>query len=57
GSPTDWLRINPRNNGKDRPDQAKDASYTGSETKADGVRDWGQSYAQGLAMERGRTVR
>ncbi|GJY24933.1 putative reverse transcriptase domain-containing protein [Tanacetum coccineum] len=26
----DWPRINPRNNGKDRPDQAKDASCTGS---------------------------
>ncbi|GJR92916.1 hypothetical protein Tco_0265090 [Tanacetum coccineum] len=26
GSPTDWPGINPRNNGKDRPDQAKDAS-------------------------------
>ncbi|GKF95743.1 hypothetical protein Tco_0288478 [Tanacetum coccineum] len=25
--------------------------------KADGVRGWGQSYAQGLALERGRTVR
>ncbi|GKC12245.1 putative reverse transcriptase domain-containing protein [Tanacetum coccineum] len=28
-----------------------------SEMKADGVRGWGQSYAQGLALERGRTVR
>ncbi|GJU22990.1 putative reverse transcriptase domain-containing protein [Tanacetum coccineum] len=27
-----------------------------SEMKADGVRGWGQSYAQGLALERGRTV-
>ncbi|GKA54447.1 putative reverse transcriptase domain-containing protein [Tanacetum coccineum] len=51
------------NNGKDRPDQAKDASCSGStkelcrsEMKADGVRGWGQSYAQGLALERGRTV-
>ncbi|GKG05359.1 hypothetical protein Tco_0325445, partial [Tanacetum coccineum] len=25
--------------------------------KADGVRDWGQIYAQGLAVERGRTIR
>ncbi|GJR10228.1 putative reverse transcriptase domain-containing protein [Tanacetum coccineum] len=44
GSPTDWSRINPRNDGKDCPDQAKDASGTGStkelrrsEAKADGV--------------------
>ncbi|GJZ34010.1 DNA helicase [Tanacetum coccineum] len=43
GSPTDGSRINPRNNGKDRPDQAKDASSSGStkelrrsEMKADG---------------------
>ncbi|GKG46619.1 hypothetical protein Tco_0501465, partial [Tanacetum coccineum] len=47
---TDWSRINPRNDGKDRPDQAKDASGTGwtkelrrSEAKADGVRSWRQS--------------
>ncbi|GKF17866.1 putative reverse transcriptase domain-containing protein [Tanacetum coccineum] len=40
------------NNEKDRPDQAKDASSSGltkelrrSETKFDGVRGWGQSYA------------
>ncbi|GJS09837.1 putative reverse transcriptase domain-containing protein, partial [Tanacetum coccineum] len=46
GSPTDWSRINPRNNGKDRPDQAKDASCSGStkelcrsEMKANGVRE------------------
>ncbi|GJT13851.1 hypothetical protein Tco_0860893 [Tanacetum coccineum] len=64
GSPTDWSRINPRNNRKDRPDQAKDASGTGStkelrrsEAKADGVRSWRQSYAQGLTLERSRTVR
>ncbi|GJT04394.1 hypothetical protein Tco_0838856 [Tanacetum coccineum] len=64
GSPTDWSRIDPRNNGKDRPDQAKDASCSGStkelrrsEAKADGVRGWGQSYAQGLTLERGRTIR
>ncbi|GKC50480.1 hypothetical protein Tco_1073225 [Tanacetum coccineum] len=45
GSPTDWSGIDPRNNGKDRPDQAKDASCSGStkelrrsEMKADGVR-------------------
>ncbi|GJT43234.1 hypothetical protein Tco_0951949 [Tanacetum coccineum] len=64
GSPTDWSRINPRNNIKDRPDQAKDASCSGStkelrqsEVKADGVRGWGQSYAQGLTLERGRTIR
>ncbi|GJU36759.1 putative reverse transcriptase domain-containing protein [Tanacetum coccineum] len=49
--------------GKDCPDQAKDASSSGStkelrrsETKADGVQGWGQSYAQGLAVERGLTV-
>ncbi|GJW63508.1 putative reverse transcriptase domain-containing protein [Tanacetum coccineum] len=48
GSPTDWSGIDPRNNGKDRPDQAEDASCSGStkelrrsETKADGVRGWG----------------
>ncbi|GJR07817.1 hypothetical protein Tco_0790469 [Tanacetum coccineum] len=64
GSPTDWSGIDPRNNGEDHPDQAKDVSCSGStkelcrsETKADGVRGWGQSYAQGLALERGRTVR
>ncbi|GKC91628.1 hypothetical protein Tco_1152277, partial [Tanacetum coccineum] len=64
GSTTDWSGIDPRNNGKDRPDQAEDASCSGltkelhrSETKADGVRGWGQSYAQGLALERGCTVR
>ncbi|GJV35827.1 putative reverse transcriptase domain-containing protein [Tanacetum coccineum] len=52
------------NNGKDRPDQAKDASCSRStkelrrsEVKADGVRGWGQSYAQGLTLERGRTIR
>ncbi|GKF38687.1 hypothetical protein Tco_0118748, partial [Tanacetum coccineum] len=28
--PTDWSRIDPRNNGKDHPDQAKDASCSGS---------------------------
>ncbi|GKF69850.1 hypothetical protein Tco_0202907, partial [Tanacetum coccineum] len=64
GSPTDRSGIDPRNNGKDRPDQAEDASCSGStkelrrsKTKADGVRGWGQSYAQGLALERGSTVR
>ncbi|GKF87155.1 hypothetical protein Tco_0258032 [Tanacetum coccineum] len=63
GSTTDWSEIDPRNNGKDRPDQAKDASCSGStkelrrsEAKADGVRGWGQSYAQGLTLERGRTI-
>ncbi|GKF90567.1 putative reverse transcriptase domain-containing protein [Tanacetum coccineum] len=30
GSPTNWPGINPRNNGEDRSDQAKDASGTGS---------------------------
>ncbi|GKD54145.1 putative reverse transcriptase domain-containing protein [Tanacetum coccineum] len=47
GSPTDGSGIDPRNNGKDRPDQEKDASSSGStkelrrlETKADGVRGW-----------------
>ncbi|GJR52957.1 hypothetical protein Tco_1403478 [Tanacetum coccineum] len=30
GSSTDWSRINPRNNEKDRPDQAEDASCSGS---------------------------
>ncbi|GKA49245.1 putative reverse transcriptase domain-containing protein [Tanacetum coccineum] len=45
GSPTDWSGIDPRNNGKDRPNKAKDASCSGStkelcrsETKADGFR-------------------
>ncbi|GJS94894.1 putative reverse transcriptase domain-containing protein [Tanacetum coccineum] len=46
-------RNSSRNNGKDRPESAKDAKLhridkrarSGSETK-DGVRDWGQSYAQ-----------
>ncbi|GKD67629.1 hypothetical protein Tco_1321719 [Tanacetum coccineum] len=45
GSPTDSSKIDPRNNGKDRPDQAKDTSSSGStkelrrlEMKADGVR-------------------
>ncbi|GJU29713.1 hypothetical protein Tco_1173302 [Tanacetum coccineum] len=64
GSPNDWSRIDPRNNIKYRPDQAKDASCSGStkelrqsEVKADGVRGWGQSYAQGLTLERGRTIR
>ncbi|GKD53543.1 hypothetical protein Tco_1286930 [Tanacetum coccineum] len=64
GSPTDWSGIDPRNNGKDRPDQAEDASCSGStkelrrsETKADGVRGWGQSCAQGLALERGCAIR
>ncbi|GJR84294.1 hypothetical protein Tco_0155079 [Tanacetum coccineum] len=64
GSPTDWSGIDPRNNGRDRPDQAEDASCTGStkelrrsETKADGVRGWGQSCAQGLALERGCAIR
>ncbi|GJV13588.1 putative reverse transcriptase domain-containing protein [Tanacetum coccineum] len=64
GSPTDGSGIDPRNNRKDCPDQAKDASSSGStkelrrsKMKADGVRGWGQSYAQGLALERGRTVR
>ncbi|GJT93876.1 hypothetical protein Tco_1082721 [Tanacetum coccineum] len=30
GSPTDWSGIDPRNNRKDRPDQAEDASCPGS---------------------------
>ncbi|GJX36609.1 putative reverse transcriptase domain-containing protein [Tanacetum coccineum] len=53
-----------KNNGKDCPDQAEDVSCSGStkelrrlETKVDGVRGWGQSYAQGLTLERGHTVR
>ncbi|GJY73920.1 hypothetical protein Tco_0478351 [Tanacetum coccineum] len=29
GSPTDWSGINPRNNRKDHPDQAEDASCSG----------------------------
>ncbi|GJW58436.1 putative reverse transcriptase domain-containing protein [Tanacetum coccineum] len=44
GSPTDWSRIDPRNNVKDRPDQVEDASCSGSikelrrsKMKADGV--------------------
>ncbi|GJZ35944.1 putative reverse transcriptase domain-containing protein, partial [Tanacetum coccineum] len=52
GSPTDGSGIDPRNNGKHRPDQAKDASSSRStkelrrsEKKADGVRGWGQCYA------------
>ncbi|GJX33444.1 putative reverse transcriptase domain-containing protein [Tanacetum coccineum] len=32
GSPADWPGINPRNNGKDRPDQVKDASSPGVST-------------------------
>ncbi|GJR99507.1 putative reverse transcriptase domain-containing protein [Tanacetum coccineum] len=54
----------PINNRKDRHDQAKDASCSGStkelhrsKVKADGVRGWGQSYAQGLTLERGHTIR
>ncbi|GKA00278.1 hypothetical protein Tco_0672828, partial [Tanacetum coccineum] len=50
GSLTDWSGIDPINNGKDRPDQAKDARCSAStkelcrsEMKADGVRGWGQS--------------
>ncbi|GJU37596.1 putative reverse transcriptase domain-containing protein [Tanacetum coccineum] len=49
---------------KDHPDQAKDASCLGStkelcqsEVKADEVRGWGQSYVQGLTLERGHTIR
>ncbi|GKG19230.1 hypothetical protein Tco_0376329, partial [Tanacetum coccineum] len=45
GGPTDWLGINPGNNRKDHPDQAKDTSGTGStkelrrsEAKADEIR-------------------
>ncbi|GJT95970.1 putative reverse transcriptase domain-containing protein [Tanacetum coccineum] len=45
GSLTDWSRIDPRNNGKDHPDQAENSSCSGStkelrgfEVKADGVR-------------------
>ncbi|GKE67691.1 putative reverse transcriptase domain-containing protein, partial [Tanacetum coccineum] len=52
------------NNRKDRPDQTKDARCSGStkelcrsEAKVDGVRGWGQGYAQGLTLERGRIVR
>ncbi|GJZ09012.1 putative reverse transcriptase domain-containing protein, partial [Tanacetum coccineum] len=52
------------NNEKYRPDQAVDANCSAltkelrrSEMKADRVRGWGHSYAQGLALERGRTVR
>ncbi|GKF80517.1 putative reverse transcriptase domain-containing protein, partial [Tanacetum coccineum] len=52
------------NNRKDHPDQAKDASCSGStkelcrsEAKADRVQGWGQGYAQGLTLKRGRTVR
>ncbi|GJT02010.1 putative reverse transcriptase domain-containing protein [Tanacetum coccineum] len=44
-SPTDWPGVDPRNNIKDRPDQAEDASCSGStkelrrsEMKANGVR-------------------
>ncbi|GJZ11669.1 retrovirus-related pol polyprotein from transposon TNT 1-94 [Tanacetum coccineum] len=56
--------IDPETTEKNSPDQAEDASFARStkelrrsETKADGVRGWGQSYAQGLALERGHTVR
>ncbi|GJW51614.1 putative reverse transcriptase domain-containing protein, partial [Tanacetum coccineum] len=52
GSPTNWSRINPGNNGKDHPDQGrrlqsgkgstKEATLIGSET--DGVCSWRQSY-------------
>nr|GFB67675.1 putative reverse transcriptase domain-containing protein [Tanacetum cinerariifolium] len=45
--PTDWLGVNPRNNRKDSPDQAEDASCLGStkelrrsEAKSDGIRNW-----------------
>ncbi|GKF64735.1 hypothetical protein Tco_0188183, partial [Tanacetum coccineum] len=44
-SSTDWFGIDPRNNGKDRPDQAENSSCSGLtkelrgfEAKADGVR-------------------
>ncbi|GKC51449.1 putative reverse transcriptase domain-containing protein, partial [Tanacetum coccineum] len=37
--------------------QDRQKSYADPEAKADGVRGWGQGYAQGLTLERGRTVR
>ncbi|GJT22016.1 retrovirus-related pol polyprotein from transposon TNT 1-94 [Tanacetum coccineum] len=52
GSPTDWSGIDPRNNRKDRPGQAENASCSGStkelrrsETKADGVRGYQGSFS------------
>ncbi|GJR10342.1 hypothetical protein Tco_0792994 [Tanacetum coccineum] len=52
--------INPRNNEKNRPDQAKDCkavgsrqkSYTRSETKAEGFEVGEQSYAQVVGNSR-----
>ncbi|GJV15179.1 retrovirus-related pol polyprotein from transposon TNT 1-94 [Tanacetum coccineum] len=51
GSPTDWSRVNPRNDRKDCLDQAKDASGTGStkelrrsETKTDGSFEVGDRF-------------
>ncbi|GKD47363.1 putative reverse transcriptase domain-containing protein [Tanacetum coccineum] len=47
GSSTDWSGIDPRNNGKDRPDQAENSSCSGStkelrgfEAKVDGLGKW-----------------
>ncbi|GJU17653.1 hypothetical protein Tco_1145619 [Tanacetum coccineum] len=60
GSPTDWSGIDPRNNGKDRHDQARgskmlrfDKRLCRSETKSDGVDVGDSSYAQGLAFWKG----
>nr|GFA40526.1 putative reverse transcriptase domain-containing protein [Tanacetum cinerariifolium] len=62
--PTDWPRVNPRHDGKDNPDQAEDASCSGStkelrgsKAKTDGIQNWRQSYAQSLTLERGCTIR
>ncbi|GJZ90053.1 hypothetical protein Tco_0661980 [Tanacetum coccineum] len=59
-----WSRIDPRNNRKYAPDQQKDASCSDrqqslsrSENESRCVRVGKQSYAQGLALERGHTVR
>ncbi|GJX09390.1 putative reverse transcriptase domain-containing protein [Tanacetum coccineum] len=51
GSSIDWSGIDPRNNGKDHPDQAKNSSCSrstkelrGFEVKADGVRSRGSDF-------------
>nr|GEV65429.1 putative reverse transcriptase domain-containing protein [Tanacetum cinerariifolium] len=63
-SSTDWPEINTRNNRKDRTNQAKNLSCSGStkqiswfEAKADGFQSWGYGYAQGLTLERGCMIR
>ncbi|GJW47539.1 hypothetical protein Tco_0079185 [Tanacetum coccineum] len=64
GSPTDWSRINPGNNGKDRLDQEKDASgtpdrpkdYADRKRKADGNSKLSRVMLRWSTLERGRTV-